>query len=360
MVDLVKLGEICLVKRGTTITKNQTIKGDVPVIGGGTKPTYFHNQSNRDSNCITISGSGASAGFVNTWDEPIFASDCSTVEPKDDTQFHKFIYYFLLSRQKFIYENFRSGAAQPHVYAKDIASLDYPILPIAEQKLIVTKIDSIFSEIEKNISITKKQLSILNSLDSSIKNKLLFSNKSTKKLSDIAEINMGQSPAGSSYNSEGIGFVLVNGPVEFTEDPFGFTKSIKFTTAPTKFCEKNDALICVRGSTTGRMNIAREKACIGRGVASIRAKDNQKWVNYFLRSSRNLIFSLGKGSTFPNVSQSQLRGIEIPYPSLKDQNHIIQKLDKVEINMSIVRGEKETKLDQLLALKASLLREALK
>ena len=80
MMRKVKLGEVCLVRRGTTITKKQTVQGKVPVIGGGTKPTYFHNEANRYSNCITVSGSGASAGFVNKWDVPIFASDCSTVE----------------------------------------------------------------------------------------------------------------------------------------------------------------------------------------------------------------------------------------------------------------------------------------
>ena len=171
---------------------------------------------------------------------------------------------------------------------------------------------------------------------------------------------MGQSPAGSSYNSEGNGYVLINGPVEFTENPFGLTKSIKFTTSPTKLCQKGDALICVRGSTTGRMNIAREKACIGRGVASVRAKENQKWINYFLRSSRDLIFSLGRGSTFPNVSQSQIREIEVPYPSSREQNDIIQNLDKLENSMAIVKGKKEKKLDELFALKASILSKALK
>ena len=129
----VTLGDVCLVRRGTTITKSQTTDGNVPVIGGGTKPTYYHNEANRDPNCITVSGSGASAGFVNKWNEKIFASDCSTVEPKDDNQLHQFIYYYLLSQQQFIYENFRSGAAQPHVYAKDIAKLPFPIVPLAEQ-----------------------------------------------------------------------------------------------------------------------------------------------------------------------------------------------------------------------------------
>ena len=86
MIKFVKLGDACLVRRGTTITRKQTNKGNIPVIAGGKKATYFHNKHNRESNTITISGSGASAGLVNYWQIPIFASDCSTVELKDNKQ----------------------------------------------------------------------------------------------------------------------------------------------------------------------------------------------------------------------------------------------------------------------------------
>lgn len=162
MWKTVKLGEACLVRRGTTITKKHAVEGDVPVIGGGTKPTYFHNEPNRAANCITVSGSGASAGFVNRWDIPIFASDCSTVEPKDEMQLPQFVYYYLLSQQQFIYDNFRSGAAQPHVYAKDIETLNFPVLPLAEQQRIVAKLDAAFAEIDRGVdaAINKSVLSL--------------------------------------------------------------------------------------------------------------------------------------------------------------------------------------------------------
>ncbi len=97
------------------------------------KHAYYHNKPNRNANVITISGSGANAGFVNYWDMPIFASDCTTVEVKDDSQNIKFVLYYLLSQQQYIYDNFRSGAAQPHVYAKDIATMPYMFAPIKVQ-----------------------------------------------------------------------------------------------------------------------------------------------------------------------------------------------------------------------------------
>ena len=93
---------------------------------------------------------------MNQWDVPIFASDCSTVEPKDNTQLSEFIYYFLLSKQEYIYKNFRSGAAQPHVYAKDIGTLEYPILSITEQQRIVAKLDAAFAKVDKTSEAIKK------------------------------------------------------------------------------------------------------------------------------------------------------------------------------------------------------------
>ena len=91
-----------------------------------------------------------------------------------------------------------------------------------------------------------------------------------KTLGTVANVVMGQSPPGDTYNKSGEGVPLLNGPVEFSPEPFGQQLANQYTTAPTNFCEKGDLLICVRGSTTGRTNVAGFRACIGRGVAAIR------------------------------------------------------------------------------------------
>ena len=77
----VRLGDVCEVRRGSVITREQTVEGDVPVIAGGTGPAYYHNTPNRCGPVITVSGSGANAGFVNFFRRPIYASDCSTIQP---------------------------------------------------------------------------------------------------------------------------------------------------------------------------------------------------------------------------------------------------------------------------------------
>ena len=80
------LGAIANIKKGTSITKDKTIPGDIPVIAGGQDPAYFHNKFNREGNIITISASGAYAGFANYFEQPIFASDCNTINSKDESK----------------------------------------------------------------------------------------------------------------------------------------------------------------------------------------------------------------------------------------------------------------------------------
>jgi type I restriction enzyme, S subunit len=149
-----------------------------------------------------------------------------------------------------------------------------------------------------------------------------------KLLSEIAEIQMGQSPKGSSYNISGAGVPLINGPVEFGKTPFSRTKRTKFTTEPTKICKVGDLILCVRGSTTGRMNIAGYESCIGRGVASIRSEKYQDWVNFFIHANRETIYQLGTGATFPNVSGLMLAKLEIPVPSIDEQKRIVAIVDQ--------------------------------
>jgi type I restriction enzyme S subunit len=133
-----------------------------------------------------------------------------------------------------------------------------------------------------------------------------------RPLGEECEITMGTSPPGDTYNTTGNGTPLINGPVEFGPGAFGLTVKTKFTTAPNKMCQKGDLILCVRGSTTGKTNVAGFDACVGRGVAAVRAKQFQPWVNYFIHWKTSAIFALGTGSTFPNITAPALAAIPIP------------------------------------------------
>lgn len=120
---------------GAMLKSSEYETGNVPVIAGGQTPAGFHSNANRPANTITISGSGAYAGFVSFHTVPIFASDCSTIDnPKDADIIY--LYFCLLSKQKEIYKC-QAGGAQPHVHAKDIKDITIMMPPsVEEQKAI--------------------------------------------------------------------------------------------------------------------------------------------------------------------------------------------------------------------------------
>jgi len=138
---MVELGEVCEVQRGTSITKKDLVEGDIPVVAGGQQPAYYHNQANRTGKTITVSGSGAYAGFVNYFEIPIFASDSSTIQSSDESNLlTDFVFYLLKGKQEEIYK-LQSGMGQPHVYAKDLSSIKIPLPPLEVQEQIVTEIE---------------------------------------------------------------------------------------------------------------------------------------------------------------------------------------------------------------------------
>ncbi|MDB2475469.1 N-6 DNA methylase [Paracoccaceae bacterium] len=134
------LVDFTTLQRGTTITKKEVTEGGIPVIAGGQKPAYFHNKSNRDSGAITISSSGAYAGFVSFHEQPIFASDCFTVISKDENLNQKFLFHLLKFKQQSIYQ-MQTGGGQPHVYARDFDKFEIPLPTIEVQQQIVAELE---------------------------------------------------------------------------------------------------------------------------------------------------------------------------------------------------------------------------
>ncbi len=115
------LGDVTAVRKGKNITKDLTKSGSVPVVAGGLSPAYYHDTANVDGPVITVSASGANAGYVNFYQENIWASDCSYIS-RMSAEFLYYFYLFLKSKQKEIY-GFQRGSAQPHVYPKDLQRL---------------------------------------------------------------------------------------------------------------------------------------------------------------------------------------------------------------------------------------------
>lgn len=125
--EVKELGKVSAIERGKLITATTAdLNGKFKVISAWISFSYMHSQSNRKKNTITISGSGANAGYINFWREEIFANDCTTVRGTTDQE-TLIINEFLKLRQEYILNQAR-GSAQPHIYPDDISILNivYP------------------------------------------------------------------------------------------------------------------------------------------------------------------------------------------------------------------------------------------
>lgn len=164
-----KLGELVKITKGNTLTSDKFKIGNIPVIAGGKTPAGFHCIANRPAHTITISASGASAGYVSYYEEPIFATDCSTIEP-DNTYEIKYMYQLLSCHQACIYK-LQTGGAQPHVHPSDINEMSVLITQdIYEQQAIA----AILSDMDKEITNLEAQRDKYCLLKSGMMQKLLI------------------------------------------------------------------------------------------------------------------------------------------------------------------------------------------
>jgi len=132
--------KIITVSKGKQLSKEDRDKGDFPVIGAGKKSPYNSIKTNFDGKSITISSSGAYAGYVWFHDYPFWASDCTILKVNKDELDIYYLYLFLLSQQSLIY-SFQTGAGQPHVYWKNVKNIKIPLPPLPQQKTIAQTLD---------------------------------------------------------------------------------------------------------------------------------------------------------------------------------------------------------------------------
>jgi len=158
------LGEF---KRGKTITKDQTLPGKVPVVAGGLDPAYYHNESNTETPVITVSGSGANAGFTRLYYEKVWASDCSYL---DISKCENLLFvYCALKNSKTEIDNLQKGAAQPHVYAKDLNA----ITTVIPSQIYLEKFSAIVKPYFEKIKTVQNQIEELQSARDKLLPKLM-------------------------------------------------------------------------------------------------------------------------------------------------------------------------------------------
>ena len=148
------IGNYLTPKRGKNLLSKDAKHGDIPVIAGGLNPATYHNIANTMAPVITISASGANAGYVNLWHIPVWASDSSYI----DSSINPYVYFWyvlLKKRQKEIYDS-QTGSAQPHIYPKHIEKMSIFNLNIINVKKYNEHVKPLFETIGNNLSENKR------------------------------------------------------------------------------------------------------------------------------------------------------------------------------------------------------------
>lgn len=338
-VEFVKLGDCCSFKRGTTITAKNAIPGDVPVLAGGQKPAYYHNEANRTGETIVVAGSGAYAGFVSYWTIPVFLSDSFSVEP-DDRLVVKFVYYFLKNIQQKIFAT-KKGSGVPHVHGSSIEKFEIPLPPIEVQTEIVRILDkftSLEAELKAELDCRKRQYEYY-------RDKLLsFENVGGqevewKKMSEVGTFIRGKRFVRTDIVEEGIPCIHYGDIYTY----YGLTATKAKTylkpekAEKMKFASKNDVVIVGAGENNmdigvGVAWLSDEKVAIHDACYIFKSKMNPRFVSHYLRGS-NYHLQIKKyvcEGKICSISSKSIGRSLIPVPSLQEQERIATILDRFE------------------------------
>ena len=331
----VKLGDVLSFRYGKMPNKNKILsKGKYPIFTGY-RYAGFYDEYNIEKNQLIIVARGVGGtGDVKLSKEQCFLTNLSIASSLKTRQVDvKYLfYYFTLHSLRYL----DSGSAQSQITINDLEKIIILLPSLDVQKKIAGVLGALDDKIVLNNKINQNLEAQAQAL---FKSWFIdfepFGGKMPDdwkigKLGEIADITMGQSPNGSSYNEDKQGCIFFQGRAEFGKR---FPSVRLYTTEPKRMAKKNDILMSVRASV-GDFNIAVEDCCIGRGLCSIRAKGNfQSFVLYTIWSlQKQLEIFNGEGTVFGAINKDSLNSLPITIPSLANIGqfeNIVSSLDNI-------------------------------
>ena len=314
-VPVIKIAELNNGIGGTTAYTQQKFSEDVHL----NKGDLLFSWSGNPQTSIDIFRFNLEEGWLN---QHIFK-----VTP-DENVVDRNYFYFLMKNLKMYFTQIATNKQTTglgHVTIADIKRMSVIIPSIDMQRKIVSYIKPIDDKIEENERINNN----LEQQAQAIYQRMFINNASSDwvkgALSDIADITMGQSPSGSSYNEDGNGTIFFQGRAQFG---FRFPTVRLYTTEPNRIACANDTLMSVR-APVGDINVAHTDCCIGRGLAAIHSKNNhQSFVLYTMLSlKKRLDVFNGEGTVFGSINRNSLNEMPLLIPSS-------EKLDEFEALVS--------------------------
>jgi type I restriction enzyme S subunit len=289
---------------------------------------------------VVISARGT-VGEIATIPFPMaFNQSCYGLRAKSGIVTSDYLYYLIKHNVSVLRKN-THGSVFDTITRNTFDNIEVEIPSIETQE----KIASILSDYDKKIELNNAINNNLEQQAQAIYQQMFIDNASSDwtegTLSDIADITMGQSPSGSSYNEDGNGTIFFQGRAEFS---FRFPTVRLYTTEPKRMACANDTLMSVR-APVGDLNVAHTDCCIGRGLAAIHSKNNhQSFVLYTMFSlKKQLDVFNGEGTVFGSINRNSLNEMPILIPSG-------EKLDEFEALVSPMDAAIRNNYDEICRL----------
>lgn len=342
-----ELGQVCSrLSSGKGIPANQVFdSGKYPVYGGNGLRGYT-DYSNFEGECAIIGRQGAFCGNVRFFSGKAYMTEHAVVVCANEYNNTRYLAYLLSTMNL---GRLSGQSAQPGLSVKTLAKQELELLTLETQNKIV----SILASLDDKIGLNQRINENLQEQAQAIYSNMFICNASGQWtdgiLSDVAEITMGQSPKGDTYNENGVGTVFFQGRGEFG---FRFPTRRLFTTDPKRMAQTNDVLMSVR-APVGDLNVAYEPCCIGRGLGAIRSKDgHQSFVLYTVFSLREKLHMFnGEGTVFGSINRDALNSMPIVIPTIEEMD----RFEEVVAPMDAAIRNNHEEICRLEAIRDSLL-----
>lgn len=251
------------------------------------------------------------------------------------------------------YARFKSHGSAREIFSwEEMCDVELPVPSIEQQQKIVSEYEAVTRRISLNVQIIAKLEETAQALYrkmfvDGIDKENLPEGWRMGTLGEIAEITMGQSPDGESYNMKSNGIIFYQGRSDFGKR---FPTIRMYTTRPTKYANKRDILLSVR-APVGDLNVTLYDCCIGRGLAALRSIDNCQSYLFYQMLNLSDIFnkSNDEGTIFGSINKDDLFGLKIMIPPTNSV--IIFEHKTLSIDRMIEFNNKEiSKLTELQSL----------
>ena len=398
MSKYVPIGEICYIYDGPHATPIKTKSGpiylgiDAVTDGGRLNPAEFSYLSESDYKIWTKRVTPQCDDIVFSYEATLgryamipegfygcLGRRLAIVRAKDSRVNPRWLYYYFLSPEwsAFIANHTVKGSTVNRISVEDYPNYPIPLPERKTQDAVVEVLSTIDQKIDNNTNLCVKLESMAKTLydywftqfdfpDENGKpycssgGEMVWNDQLKRKipkgwsagqLSDIANITMGQSPSGDTYNENGSGTIFYQGCTDFGTR---FPVPRVYTSAPTRFAKAGDILMSVR-APVGTLNIAMEDCCIGRGLAALNSKfGSQLHLLYTLSGFKQLFDVMdGNGTTFGSITKDTFFEMKVVIPrrdQIKSFEEMVQPIEQ-KIRVAEQENRELTKLrDWLLPM----------